>query len=349
MEIGSEPLRVTANAQSTSGGSITITFQPCPSNRIWQGTISVPGVPINSVWTISVGEVNFNQPLGPGPWGPFQVYPGDKIVLNGSAVAPFQSYTALLAGINDPASNPTPYMGPTALTSPGNFGNQKLLGPYTNQIEELTLDTSINSPGSLWIIDVGIGGFPLVTGLTTGTRYPAYEINLNPSSGFNSLWVVPTLQAIDNVVEVVWSVTPTVPWWVIEDTLARFAVTQSFGSALLPALQDSAGRAIDVPVGANAWTKVTVANGGSPLAAPPAGMVNRIFQITASVITVPEIVQLVTPGAGPYSSAQCGTTNCPFPFPLNAYLDVNQELLVLDTNVSQNVTVGIAYRQMPAT
>ena len=117
MGVGSVLLNQTAQGVATASGDVEISFPVPKMTRVWQGTVSVTNAPAGTSFTVSVG----GQPAGvlysPGPFGPIQVQSGLSLQLAATGLVSGTSYQAILLGVDDPIENPTPYTGPTAVTS----------------------------------------------------------------------------------------------------------------------------------------------------------------------------------------------------------------------------------------
>lgn len=119
MATGSVQLNETASAKANAAGNVVIKFNLPRLNRVWQGTIQTPDSPAGTAWSLSYGGQSVGLLYSPGPYGPVQILPSQQLVLtySGGSLVSGQSYSALLLGVNDPIDNPTPYTGPTSVTS----------------------------------------------------------------------------------------------------------------------------------------------------------------------------------------------------------------------------------------
>ncbi len=118
MGAGSVLLNQTAQGEGNATGGAEISFSAPRMTRVWQGTVSVTNAPAGTAFTVSVG----GQPAGvlyaPGPFGPIQIQSGLALQLAASTgLTQGTFYQAILLGVDDPIENPTPYTGPTAVTS----------------------------------------------------------------------------------------------------------------------------------------------------------------------------------------------------------------------------------------
>jgi hypothetical protein len=99
-------------------GNATFKFPEVPVDRVWTATLSIPLAPSTALWEIAIGDQIFNNIVGPGPFGPFQLRTGDQMVVMGTGAGTDQ-LSANLLGANDASSDAPPYSGPSALPSPG--------------------------------------------------------------------------------------------------------------------------------------------------------------------------------------------------------------------------------------
>lgn len=107
----------TATVTTDAMGNAQLKFGPPRVNRIWQGTVQVLNSPQGTQWTVAVGLQQFGYLFAPGPAGPFQLLNGQTLTLTTTGLTPGDTYTAVLSGVDDPSENPSPYTGPTIVTS----------------------------------------------------------------------------------------------------------------------------------------------------------------------------------------------------------------------------------------
>jgi len=117
MATGSVQLYETASAKSDASGHCTIKFNLPHVNRVWQGTIQALDSPAGTLWAVSFGGNTFGNLYAPGPFGPIQVLPSQQVTMKATGLTASTLYSAILIGVNDPIDNPTPYTGPTSVTS----------------------------------------------------------------------------------------------------------------------------------------------------------------------------------------------------------------------------------------
>jgi len=117
MTTGSVQLNETAQGVADANGNCVIKFKLPSMNRVWQGTIQTPDSVGGTAWSLSYGGQSVGLLYSPGPYGPVQVLPSQQLVLKATGLVAGQTYSALLLGVNDPIDNPTPYTGPTSVTS----------------------------------------------------------------------------------------------------------------------------------------------------------------------------------------------------------------------------------------
>jgi len=117
MTTGSVQLNETAQGVADASGNCVIQFKLPNVNRVWQGTIQTPDSIGGTAWSLSYGGQTVGLLYSPGPYGPVQVLPSQRLTLKATGLVAGQTYSALLLGVNDPIDNPTPYTGPTSVTS----------------------------------------------------------------------------------------------------------------------------------------------------------------------------------------------------------------------------------------
>ena len=116
MATQSVQLNETAKATSDSLGNAKIVFNQPGVNRVWQGTVSVNNSTPGTEWQVLLGGIPAGTLYAPGPFGPIQMLSGQQLSLVG-VDTPATIFTAILLGVNDSVENPTPYTGPTSVTS----------------------------------------------------------------------------------------------------------------------------------------------------------------------------------------------------------------------------------------
>ena len=153
------PLNQFTPSQTPVNGNVTLSFPTPALDRVWQGSITIPGAPSTAIWELQINDQLVSVLQGNGPFGPLQVGSTQTISLVGSGAGSAALYGVLM-GVNDPADNPTPFVGPSALPSP-------------------------SAPSS-----VGITGQPIgvdITGQPIGITYPGgYPSNRYPVPPFFS-------------------------------------------------------------------------------------------------------------------------------------------------------------------
>jgi hypothetical protein len=146
--VASIPLNQRASA-TPAGGAVTLSFQPCHTGRIWQGSVIIPGAATNDSWQLTIGGQLMAIVIGSGPFGPVQVQPGQVLSLVGT-VTLGTPYVAILSGINDPAGDASPYTGPAPLPAAGS-ATTGLGGGQT--AGGITVPLLVNAAGNL-LVDI---------------------------------------------------------------------------------------------------------------------------------------------------------------------------------------------------
>lgn len=102
-----------ATASTDVNGNWAATFDPVPLGIGWQGTVSVPGAVVTTVFSLAINSKPIGAPQGATPWGPITALGGERISISGSGLLPNTVYQAVLVGImlddlNAPAAWPLP-------------------------------------------------------------------------------------------------------------------------------------------------------------------------------------------------------------------------------------------------
>lgn len=113
----SVPLYETASVTVGEDGAAVLRFGPARIDRVWQGTSVVFGAPQGTEFAVTVGGLPFGFLYSPGPSGPWQLLNGQTLELAATGLTPGLALNAMLAGVNDPGEAPSPYTGPTIVTS----------------------------------------------------------------------------------------------------------------------------------------------------------------------------------------------------------------------------------------
>lgn len=121
------PLNQFTPSQTPVNGNVTLSFPAPALDRIWQGSITIPGAPSTAIWELQINDQLVSVLQGNGPFGPLQVGSTQTISLVGSGAGSSAIYGVLM-GVNDPADNPTPFVGPSALPSPSSPSNVGITG-----------------------------------------------------------------------------------------------------------------------------------------------------------------------------------------------------------------------------
>jgi len=94
-----------ATASTDVNGNWASTFDPVPLGIGWQGTVTVPGAPSTTVFTLFVNSKAIGSPQGSTPYGPITVLGGERISISGGGLGPNAVYQAVLVGIMLPDKN----------------------------------------------------------------------------------------------------------------------------------------------------------------------------------------------------------------------------------------------------
>lgn len=118
--------QLVANGTSDASGNVTITFPTTHVNAEFTGTISVPGAPATSQWTIFINDTAVAVNGGNNSAGPFQLNSSDVMVLKGINMAAVSQYQAVLIGALVYGTSGTVIPIPTASSLAANIS-----GPVT--------------------------------------------------------------------------------------------------------------------------------------------------------------------------------------------------------------------------
>jgi hypothetical protein len=219
----SVPLHERASGTPATG-TVTLSFPPCRTGRIWLGAITIPSALPTDTWNLTIGGQLAAVVVGSGPFGPVQVQSGQVLSLAGT-VGLTTPYQAVLSGIDDPSSDPTSYTGPIALPGAGTVTfPQTLIGTFTAAAGTVKLPANTET---LWIFTSAAAGEVLksVVGTTTGEHYPPAAMPLLPGAGVNPIYVVPVSPAADPSVTITWGAVNG-PWHVVADAATRQYIDQ---------------------------------------------------------------------------------------------------------------------------
>jgi hypothetical protein len=216
----SVPLHERASGTPATG-TVTLSFPPCRTGRIWLGAITIPSALPTDTWNLTIGGQLAAVVVGSGPFGPVQVQSGQVLSLAGT-VGLTTPYQAVLSGIDDPSSDPTSYTGPIALPGAGTVTfPQTLIGTFT----ALQTSGTVNLPPnceSIVVVGLGIGwlNFSSCIGTTTGVTYPASWMN-GDSLAISTFVVVSVSPALDPAVTITLTAAPAGGWKVVADAAIR--------------------------------------------------------------------------------------------------------------------------------
>ena len=216
----SVPLHERASGTPATG-TVTLSFPPCRTGRIWLGAITIPSALPTDTWNLTIGGQLAAVVVGSGPFGPVQVQSGQVLSLAGT-VGLTTPYQAVLSGIDDPSSDPTSYTGPIALPGAGTVTfPQTLVGTFT----ALQTSGTVNLPPnceSIVVVGLGIGwlNFSSCIGTTTGVTYPASWMN-GDSLAISTFVVVSVSPALDPAVTITLTAAPAGGWKVVADAAIR--------------------------------------------------------------------------------------------------------------------------------
>ena len=168
----------------------------------------------------------------------------------------------------------------------GYVSPQKLLATFgpTDQIKTVAVP---NNAGSVWVLAPGVANTNtlFVSGATSAADYPAYQIIPVSSTGNDSIWIIPTVEAIDGDLSFVWSSSPGHTWYVVSDASSRWSVAALMGSSGQAIATDSGGEQFVVPT----------APGANPGDHPANELV--IYPFNGSLTTAPSTLA-AAPGVG---------------------------------------------------
>lgn len=116
MTIGATPLYQTQTSVVDVNGNVEIYFNGPGHGRVWQGTISIIRGSTGKQFEVVVGGQAYGYISTPGPGGPYQLSENQNLILTSSGLTAGDSYTAILAGVDEPSENASSYTGPTSTT-----------------------------------------------------------------------------------------------------------------------------------------------------------------------------------------------------------------------------------------
>lgn len=250
----------------------------------------------------------------------------------------------------------------------GVYTPQQLLdtfaGAPTSQVVTLPPNTEsllIISPNNFTATLVG------VVGVTTGQDYPPLPYGRFIIHDQSPIYVVPVSPVADQQVTITWTSAPGV-WYAVADAGVRtvldpnialalqtsgvayngegFVMEGVISSATAIALAAEATGALKVSVvGANLKQHASVSNGSTILAAPSAGLANRIYKCIISVVTVPENVNLIGVSTGViYGTATPTVSSYGVSMDMSEPIDCTEALNLSDTTNNQAIAYSLHYR-----